>query len=314
MPVFRFVPLRRAGIRLTILAVARALSRRPVALAVAMALVSSLNAPPSRAASSCGPTYAPAIKTLGGLPAGTSEASGFAASSRHPGWGWMIRDSGHPASLYAVRVDASGGVREVREVKVPGAQNRDWEDVNYTVGADGRPRLWAIESGQSGGTPYIYEILEPDPATAKTATLLHRHAYAYPDLGYANTEASFFYGGQLVLVTKTAPGRVYRFEKPLSDRTVNRPAFVGTLPGAIRISVARLSPDKSVLITATHTTMTAYRSAGGQSLTALMRSQPVVVRKVSPGDNVEAGDFIPWAHCNFLLLAESKTTYWLRSL
>jgi hypothetical protein len=303
MPLFRLPPPRRAR------------SLRRVAIPVVVTLVSGLAASPSRAAAGCGTAWGPVSKTVGALPAGASEASGFAASPRHPGWGWMIRDSGHPASLYAVRVDASGNIGAVREVDVPGASNRDWEDLNYSVGPDGRPRLWTVESGQSGGNRYIYEILEPDPATARTATLLHRYAYAYPDIGYANDEASFFYGGQLVLVTKTAPGRVYRFERPLTDKALNRPAFVGTLPQADRISMARLSPDKSVLVTATHTTMGTYRLAGGRSdLAALIGSKPVAVRKVSPNDNVEAGDFIPWARCNFLLLAESKTTYWVRSL
>ena len=48
-------------------------------------------------------------------------------------------------------------------------------------------------------------------------------------------------GDRLALVTKTSPGRIYRFDD-LSPSKVNRPKFMGPLVDADRVSVVRLSP------------------------------------------------------------------------
>ena len=62
----------------------------------------------------------------------------MASSVRRPGVAWMIRDSGNPASLYALRL--RDGKPWVREIKVKDARNQDWEDITYTVGPDGKAR------------------------------------------------------------------------------------------------------------------------------------------------------------------------------
>ena len=95
--------------------------------------------------------------------------SGLAASHRYPGVGWMIRDSGNPPSLYTLRL-AGGAQPRVREIPVLGAENRDWEDLAYGFGPDGKGRLWIIESTQSHRDPYIYEVVEPDPAARGTSS------------------------------------------------------------------------------------------------------------------------------------------------
>src|ERR687895_520992 len=81
----------------------------------------------------CGP---PSTRTqrLGPLARGMGEASGMVASWQRPGVGWMIRDSGKPASIYSLRI--ANGRPVVREVKVLGADNTDWEDITYSVGKD----------------------------------------------------------------------------------------------------------------------------------------------------------------------------------
>src|SRR6266513_6358424 len=72
----------------------------------------------------CGP---PSTRTqrLGALIHGLGEASGMVASWQRHGVGWMIRDSGHPASIYSLRIRKGRPV--VREVRVLGADNTDWE-------------------------------------------------------------------------------------------------------------------------------------------------------------------------------------------
>lgn len=251
-------------------------------------------------------------ETLPRLPPGTEEASGVVASERYPGVAWLIRDSGHPPSLYALRMQG-GRVRGVREIPVSGAANRDWEDVTYTLGPDGRGRLWVVESGQAGGDRYLYEIPEPDPDTATRATALRRYRYAFPDLRRANTEASFVFEGKLVLVTKASPSRVYRFEEPLSTAVVNRPVFKGELRGANRVSVVRASPDRRLLVAANHKTFYVYDGEGPDTpLAELISRGPAHVRSLGARAAVEAGDWFPNGSCQVLLLSEHRGVLRLR--
>jgi hypothetical protein len=244
------------------------------------------------------------------LPAGTGEASGAVASQRFPGLGWFIRDSGNPASLYAFRFDAAGTPR-VWEVAVTGATNRDWEDLTYSIGSDGRARLYIIESGQGGGDTSVYEVPEPDPGQDHTAPAV-RYRYRYPD-GPANTESAFMApGNHLALVTKTTPGRIYRFDS-WSAGGVNKPRFIGVLADADRVSVVRLSPDRRTMVAASHTTAWIYEGLSPATpIRSVVGKQPSRITGVDVGDNVEAGDWFPSGSCHLLLLAESRNTYQLR--
>ncbi|MDQ1507291.1 MAG: hypothetical protein QOD57_5018, partial [Actinomycetota bacterium] len=217
--------------------------------------------PVSPAAASRVNCGAPSTRTqrLGPLSHGLGEASGLVASWQHHGVGWMIRDSGHPASIYSFRI--TNGRPVVREVKVVGADNTDWEDITYSVGPDGRGRLWIIESMQTHRDPYIYEVVEPDPDHARSVPLLSRRRYQYPGTGYQNTEASFWYEGHLVLATKSSPTRLYRFAS-LDGKGTLRPDYVGALLGAPRISVLRPAPDHSALVASDHETVSVFTGKG----------------------------------------------------
>ncbi|HMC05382.1 MAG TPA: glycoside hydrolase family 16 protein, partial [Actinomycetota bacterium] len=173
------------------------------------------------------------VQSESSLPPGTGEASGAVASQRYSGHGWFIRDSGNPASLYSFRFDSNGDPK-VSEVPVTGGHNRDWEDLVYWMRPDGTARLFIPESGQGGGDTSIYEVPEPAPGQKVTAPAI-RYRYRYPD-GKANTESAFMAGDHLVLVTKTTPGRIYRFDALSADR-VNIPTFMGVLAEADRVSV-----------------------------------------------------------------------------
>jgi hypothetical protein len=234
------------------------------------------------------------------------EASGMAASKIHPGVYWVVRDSGHPAALNAVRIDADG-LAVAREILVDGAVNGDWEEVNYTVGPDGAGRLWVVDNGGQIQNRKIYEILEPDPDTATRAQLLNAYDYAYPDHTY-NTEAAFMARGYLVLVAKRTPhARLYRFTN-LSAGKVNNPTYIGELGNSKDVSVARQSPDGKLLVTASHEVVHLYRSTDGSgSLRSLMGRLPDCEMKAFPGDHVEAGEFS--AGREMLFLDELKATF-----
>lgn len=256
-----------------------------------------------------------ASEDLPGLPHGISEVSGMAASRLHPGVAWLIRDSGNAPSVYALRQTADG-TPTVTEFPVAGAVNRDWEDVVFTTGPEGRGRLWVLESGQSGGSDrYIYEILEPDPDGDRRARVLARYRYAYPDLGPTNTEAAFAFGDDLVLVTKTSPGRVYRFRQTLSERRVNRPSFVGELRGADNPSMVRVSDDERTLVSASHQQALVYESRRPPSATPLrdlIADAPVGGASLGRGAAVEAGDWFPRGTCALVLVSEHRGVQRLR--
>lgn len=283
--------------------------RGPGLLAASILIGASLaGSEPAGARRDCG---APArAEATARLPSGTGEVSGLVASRRHEGVGWMIRDSGHPASLYSLRFRR--GRPRVREVKVAGARNTDWEDVSYSVGADGRGRLWIVESTQFERDPYIYEVIEPDPDRDDRARLHRRYRYRYPHRRFENTEASFMYKGDLVLVTKTAPARLYRF-RSLSETGVNRPDYIGELRGANRVSLARLAPDHSLLVTSSHETVTVFRGDGpGGHLSDFTDGDPYRRNVVTRGDNVEAGDYFPSGSCDVVMLSERRNVYRVR--
>lgn len=235
------------------------------------------------------------------------EASGLVASWQRRGVGWMIRDSGRPASIYSLRI--TGGSPAVREIRVLGAENTDWEDITYSVGRDGRGRLWIIESMQQHRDPYIYEIVEPDPQKATTVRLHMRHRFKYPGVGYENTEASFWFDQKLVLATKSNPTRIYRFDA-LTGHGTHWPKYVGVLHGAPRISVLRPSPDHSALVASDHETMSVFTADGrGSRLEDFVGKRPSYSKRTFWGDNVEAGDYFPTGSCDVVMLSESRQVY-----
>lgn len=243
------------------------------------------------------------------LPSGMGETSGLAVSTRHPGWAWVVRDSSHPASVYAVRFRGRGG-HVVREVPVRGAVNRDWEEIVYATNRDGTGRLYVVESGQSGRDRFVYKMGEPDPGGAAVIHGHRRYRYAFPGNRHFNVEAAFFYQSRLTLVTKTSPARVYRFEDRLSERGTNRLRFVGILRGSPRVSMARISPDGHALVVADHNWLYAYEAAGAEAdLREFLVRPPAWKQRIADGDNVEAGDFFPGSTCHVMLAAESRNVY-----
>ena len=143
-----------------------------------------------------------------------SEASGLAASWKHPGVFWTLNDSGNAPRLYAF--DLNG--RRVATVQVEGANNEDWEDLAVGPGPDGSPWLYISDTGDNERIrreAAIYRIPEP-PLPAGEAngrqiksTPAEKQSFRYSD-GRFDVEALLVHptSGEIVLVAKDYSGNV----------------------------------------------------------------------------------------------------------
>jgi hypothetical protein len=274
---------------------------------------------PAPGGEACGERWGPAVE-IGRIPGQRKEVSGFVASSRHPGVAWMVRDSGNPAVLYSFELPP--GEHRIRSTAFPvrgsGVSNGDWEDVASTIGPDGRGRLWVLDNVNRHTAPKIlWEVLEPDPAHDREATLVGRYRWAYPDVpdGNRDTESAFFLGGTLHVVSKTEPSRVYRFDRPLDASAVNHPTPVATVPAGVKMVLGSTSANERLLVlSATHGQMTwVYSNRNDPPDIAGYFDQGPIFSSRMPRSQREAGDFFPYDGCDIVLLSERQNVWLLQN-
>lgn len=107
------------------------------------------------------------------------ETSGLARSDRNPGVIWSHNDSGHGPILYAL--DTAGVV--VAAVPLPGAANRDWEDLALGPCPAGTC-VYVADTGDNRerrGDAAIYRFPEPDLAGGARVEAVERLTFRYPD-------------------------------------------------------------------------------------------------------------------------------------
>ncbi|MGH9037542.1 MAG: hypothetical protein ACRD0O_17435, partial [Acidimicrobiia bacterium] len=257
------------------------------------------------AGSTCGREWGPAVK-LGNLPGNLPEVSGFVSSARYPGVAWMIRDSNNPESLYSFELD--GDQPRWNEFPVLGVgDNVDWEDIAYTVGSDGRGRVWILENGIETGPKKLYEIIEPDPGVARSVPVEHTYRFEYPGSNL-NTEAMFSLGGRLVVVAKTLPNRVYQLPSPLSPSGTNRLSAAGSLDVHSWVTAVQVSGDEGLVMgLTTQDEVTIIESQGPGDVRAFS-DESVFIRSM-PETQREGGDFFPYDSCDIVLVSEDATVW-----
>ncbi|MBW3629045.1 MAG: hypothetical protein KY464_07075 [Gemmatimonadetes bacterium] len=132
------------------------------------------------------------------LPADLPESSGLAASRRNPGVLWTHNDSGDRAEVFAV--DAAGRLMGTSEI--PGARNKDWEDIAVGPCAGG-DCLYIADTGDNDrkrDDVAIYRVPEPAPG-ARTGPA-ERLSVSYPG-GSRDIEAMFVLpSGEIYLISK----------------------------------------------------------------------------------------------------------------
>ena len=152
------------------------------------------------------------------LPAELYEASGVAASLRHPGIWWMLVDDG-PARIMAI--DSTGAVRAT--VPIQGARNRDWESLTSARCGSGSC-LYIGDIGDNDrrrDVITVYRVAEPD--LKSTPVRADAFGMRYPQ-GKFDAEAIFVLPEErLYLLTKgrSEPLTLYRYPGVLNrDSTV----------------------------------------------------------------------------------------------
>lgn len=221
-----------------------------------------------------------------------AEVSGLAASRAHDGIYWAHNDGDNEPMLVAIRADGS----RVASLRVAGANNVDWEDID-SFELDGRHYLLVADTGDNGGirkTLNLLVIEEPsrlrDGDTLRPAWTI---AFRWPD-GARDCEATAVdpVSGEVLLVSKKrVPPELFSLPlRPAEGLQTAR--LLATLPGIAQpreadlrrnpvygryrsqVSGADLSPNGRVLAVLNYHSVYLYVRPTGQDWARALQEKP----------------------------------------
>lgn len=200
------------------------------------------------------------------------ECSGLVSSRRHAGVLWVHNDSGDVARLFAL--DRSG--RLLREVRLPGARNVDWED----IATDDSGHLYIGDFGNNKNERrdlVVYVIDEPDPRAKGDAILeiplLRRiHFYfpqqrGFPDIDALNfdCEAMFWHAGELYVLTKhRSDTRTALYRLPKAGDKPGAAVWLGDTEIGSPVTAADMSADGRMLAILSYQYIHLFEPAPGE--------------------------------------------------
>lgn len=203
---------------------------------------------------------------IAALPATLREASGVAASIRHPGILWVHNDSGEP-TIFAI--DTLGNVRG--RVTLP-VGNGDWEDIEVADCPDGSC-IYLGAIGDNRQARKDRAVLRfPEPAIEATTTAHPVHfRYRVPD-GAQDMEALFVLPGErMFVITKgrSGPVTLFSFPHPLSADDINLLVPVQQLTAGLvqlpdMVTGAGATPDGKVIAMRTYSALQLYAFRAGR--------------------------------------------------
>jgi hypothetical protein len=148
------------------------------------------------------------------LPDDIAESSGIAVSRTYPGVYWTHNDSGWDAQIFAI--DSTGAI--LARVRVAGATNRDWEDIEAapcTPGASD-PCLFIGDIGDNNERHArigVYRIPEPNPWTDTVSARAVIFRGTYPG-GPRDAEALFVTDQGIHIINKGRSHAIELFRLP----------------------------------------------------------------------------------------------------
>jgi hypothetical protein len=232
---------------------------------------------PAAAASS----VAPLCRKLEVAPRGDvrdgdlNELSGLVASRRSPGLLWAVEDSGAGPELAALRENGTSAGRWT----VPGAENRDWEDLAAGPGPDG-PVLYAADIGDNAEERdeiVVYRVTEPASAAGGGTTAgPQRLALTYPD-GAHDAEALVVdpRRGTLLIFTKSLSGAgVYALSDPPFGRAASARLRRVTDGPLAMATAADVSADGTTVVVRGYFSLVVWQRRGNEPLTQTIKREP----------------------------------------
>ncbi len=199
------------------------------------------------------------------------ESSGIVASKQFEGVYWTLNDSGNPAVLYATKRNGE----LIREIKVRGTRNFDWE----ALGIDNKGQLWIGDIGNNSRMRFdlnVVVVKEPNPHTETEVEIIAKYPYRYPDKN-VDAEGLFIANGIPYIVSKEQSGAVlYRFPalKAGKKQVLER---VGEFAGARLVTGAGISEDGKRLAVCTYNSLWVYHGTDG-NLAQMIQSKPWILR------------------------------------
>jgi hypothetical protein len=203
------------------------------------------------------------------LPDDIRESSGVAASRQYPGVFWTHNDSGWDAVLFAV--DSTGAI--LGRVRVAGATNRDWEDIELAPCTPGSERTCLFigdigDNNERHPRIGIYRIPEPNPfadTVSQRATIFRA---TYPD-GPRDAEALFVTDRGIHVINKgrSHPIELFRIPPPYrAGATVQLQRLQQLGPPvasfSAHVTAAAASPDQQRVVVRTYGGAQFYHVAG----------------------------------------------------
>lgn len=280
---------------------------RRAAQIVVIAAIAGHGAAARGAAAACA-RYGDVAVTTGRTPATTPELSGFTASRRHRGIYWAHEDSGHAATLYAMR--ESGGI--VATFPLAGVEATDPEDIALGPCArdDARACLYLADTGdnlRNRRHVRVFRVREPD--TLRSGALAaEKIKFAYPD-GPHDAEAVLVdpHSAELYVVTKsiTSLGDVFRLDPVAGSdtRSAVRVASLAVADGFDALTTgASVHPSGERILLRTYRSVWELRRPGAQSLLDVLRARP----EAEPAPSQPQGEAVSYdaAGTSYLLGSE----------
>jgi hypothetical protein len=267
---------------------------QPVVAASPAAAAPVAGAPPTAVPPSC--AYGPTKRLVEVQDRALKEASALAASQKSPGVYWTLNDSGNSPTVYAV--DEQG--RSRGSFRVDDAENVDWESLQVGPGTNGGSALYIGDTGDNDRKRreiVIYRVPEPDPLPIGGRSSNGRTAPAeafrlqFP-AGAHDTEAILVHPvtGELLVVTKTQPGRatVYRAPMPLNARqraTMEKVADLDMARAGVKIDVVTdgaVSADARRVAIRTYSSALEFDVPPGAALASIWEQAPRFLRIDDP--------------------------------
>ena len=207
------------------------------------------------------------------------ESSGIVASRQFGGVYWTLNDSGNPAVLYATKRNGE----LIREIKVNGLRNFDWE----ALGIDDKGQIWIGDIGNNSRMRFdlsVSVLKEPNPYTESEVDVIAKYPYKYPDKN-VDAEGLFIADGIPYIVSKEQQHAVlYRFPE-LKKGTKQVLERIGELAEAKLVTGAGISEDGKRLVVCTYRSLWVYHNTTG-NLAQMIQAQPWVLQHTFEGEAI----------------------------